>query len=68
MILVFGPVIDEFQGWFGWPSFAATNPDLQGFWFLAVWFLCTALFAVVLRVAGDRLLHAPTRHRPTKRG
>ena len=57
VILVFGFVIDEFQGWFGWPRFAETNRDLAGFWFCAVWLFFTTLFAIILRLAGEQLLH-----------
>lgn len=57
LLLVFGLVIDEFQGWFGWPPFAAANRDLEGFWFCVVWLIGTAVFGAALWLAGERLVH-----------
>ena len=67
VILVVGPVIDEFQGWFGWPRFAETKSRDLGFWFCAVWLFFTTLFAVALRLAGERLLHPRYRVRVDRR-
>ena len=67
VVLVLGPVIDEVQGWLGWPRGAQAGGGLAGFWFCAVWVACTALFAVGLRVAGERLVHPAHRRGPTER-
>lgn len=63
VVLVFGVLIEDIQGRVRWPPIAEQRGDLGGFWFAAVWLACTVAFAVVLRLAGERLVH-PAHRRP----
>ena len=65
VVLVFGVLIEDVQGWVHWPPIAEARRDLAGFWFAVVWLACTAVFSVVLRVSGERLLHPGARRPPT---
>jgi uncharacterized membrane protein len=64
-VLVFGLAIDHIQSWLRWPGFAQTNRAFEGFWFCAVWLLLTVIFALILYVAGERLVHPA--YRPPER-
>ena len=63
VVLVFGVLIEDIQGWVRWPPIAEERPGLAGFWFAMVWLAGTVVFAVALRVSGERLLH-PGARRP----
>jgi hypothetical protein len=62
VVLVFGFLIEDVQGWLRWPPVAEQRRDLAGFWFAAVWLAATLAFAAALRLGGERLLH-PSRRR-----
>jgi hypothetical protein len=63
VVLVFGFLIEDIQGWLRWPPVAGQRQDLTGFWFAAVWLVATVVFAIALRLGGERLLHPSRRRR-----
>ncbi len=63
VVLMVGPLIAAIPDWVHWPVAPAQPRQLEGFWFCAVWLPLAVAFALILHLAGERLLHPHLRER-----